>query len=550
LKFDYLNVSVSFCSRETPEAGLRSVVIARRHANQDQPAKIHSAAAENRQQRRFSRRFIDFSQRDRAIISAHFVTLFSLLLYPSLWGRRETEETMLTFIELLIGVVVIVGVARYIIKGYSATGVLFVGGLTLLIVSALMGHQVLPSSATSTGYTATDIIEYIKILLMSRGGDLGMMIMMLCGFAAYMTHIGANDMVVKLASKPLSYINSPYLLMIAAYFVACLMSLAVSSATGLGVLLMATLFPVMVNVGISRGAAAAICASPAAIILSPTSGDVVLAAKAAEMPLIDFAFKTTLPISIAAIIGMAIAHFFWQRYLDNKENISHERLDVSEITTTAPSFYAILPFTPIVGVLIFDGKWGPELHIITILVLCMLIAALLEFVRGFNTQKVFSGLEVAYRGMADAFAGVVMLLVAAGVFAQGLSTIGFIQSLISIATSFGSASIILMMVLVVLTMLAAMTTGSGNAPFYAFVEMIPKLAHSSGINPAYLTIPMLQASNLGRTISPVSGVVVAVAGMAKISPFEVVKRTSVPVLVGLIIVIIATEVLVPGTAVG
>ena len=80
---------------------------------------------------------------------------------------------------------------------------------------------------------------------------------------------------------------------------------------------------------------------------------------------------------------MAIAHFFWQRYLDKKENISHEMLDVAEITTTAPSFYAILPFTPIVGVLIFDGKWGPQLHIITILVLCMLIAAVLEFVRRF-----------------------------------------------------------------------------------------------------------------------------------------------------------------------
>ena len=134
---------------------------------------------------------------------------------------------MLTFIEILIGIVVIVGVARYIIKGYSATGVLFVGGLILLIVSALLGHKVLPGNTASTGYSATDIIEYIKILLMSRGGDLGMMIMMLCGFATYMTHIGANDMVVKLASKPLRYINSPYLLMIAAYFVACLMSLAV-----------------------------------------------------------------------------------------------------------------------------------------------------------------------------------------------------------------------------------------------------------------------------------------------------------------------------------
>ncbi|MFK3705114.1 anaerobic C4-dicarboxylate transporter DcuC [Klebsiella sp. NPDC088457] len=452
---------------------------------------------------------------------------------------------MLTLVEILIGIVVIVGVARYIIKGYSATGVLFVGGLTLLIISALMGHKILPGETKSTGYSATDIIEYVKILLMSRGGDLGMMIMMLCGFATYMTHIGANDMVVKLASKPLRYINSPYLLMIAAYFVACLMSLAVSSATGLGVLLMATLFPVMVNVGISRGAAAAICASPAAIILSPTSGDVVLAAKAAEMPLIDFAFKTTLPISIVAIVAMAIAHYFWQRYLDKKENVVHEMLDVNEITTTAPSFYALLPFTPIIGVLIFDGKWGPELHIIAILVLCMLLTAVLEFLRGF----IFAGLEVAYRGMADAFAGVVMLLVAAGVFAQGLSTIGFITSLISIATSFGSASIILMLVLVILTMLAAMTTGSGNAPFYAFVEMIPRLAHSSGINPAYLSIPMLQASNLGRTISPVSGVVVAVAGMAKISPFEVVKRTSVPAIVGLLVVIIATEILVPGTAI-
>ncbi|CRE77550.1 TPA: anaerobic C4-dicarboxylate transporter DcuC [Yersinia enterocolitica] len=448
-------------------------------------------------------------------------------------------------LDLLIGVVVAIGVGRYIIKGYSATGVLMVGGLLLLIISALMGKNVLPASATSTGWRATDIVEYVKILLMSRGGDLGMMIMMLCGFAAYMTHIGANDVVVKIASKPLQMINSPYLLMVAAYIVACLMSLAVSSATGLGVLLMATLFPVMVNVGISRGAAAAICASPAAIILAPTSGDVVLAAKASEMPLVDFAFKTTLPISIAAIVCMAIAHFFWQRYLDNKSQEKHEMMDVNDITTNAPSFYAILPFTPIIGVLIFDGKWGPELHIITVLVICMLIAAVIEFLRSFNAKTVFTGLEVAYRGMADAFATVVMLLVAAGVFAQGLSTVGFISGLIGLAQSFGTGGIIMMLVLVTITMLAAMTTGSGNAPFYAFVELIPKLAAQMGINPAYLVIPMLQASNLGRTLSPVSGVVVAVAGMAKISPFEVVKRTSIPVLVGLVVVIVATEILVP-----
>lgn len=204
-----------------------------------------------------------------------------------------------------------------------------------------------------------------------------------------------------------------------------------------------------------------------------------------------------------------------------------------------------MPFTPILGVLIFDGKWGPELHIITVLVGCILLAAVIEFVRSFSAKLVFSGLEVAYRGMADAFASVVMLLVAAGVFAQGLSTVGFISGLIGLAQSFGTGGLIMMLVLVVITMLAAMTTGSGNAPFYAFVELIPKLAAQMGVNPAYLVIPMLQASNLGRTLSPVSGVVVAVSGMAKISPFEVVKRTSVPVIVGLVVVIVATELLVP-----
>lgn len=448
-------------------------------------------------------------------------------------------------LELLIGILVAAGVGRYIFKGYSATGVLMTGGLLLLIIAALLGHSVLPKGVESTGNMATDVVEYVKYLLMNRGGDLGMMIMMLCGFATYMTHIGANDMVVKLTSKPLQKIKSPYVLMVAAYFVACLMSLAVSSATGLGVLLMATLFPLMVNVGISRGAAAAICASPAAIILSPTSGDVVVAANAAGLDLIDFAFKTTLPISIVAILCMAVAHFFWQRYLDNKEGVSHERLDVSEIQVNAPSFYAILPFTPIIGVLIFNGDLGPKLHIITILVICMIMTALIEFIRKFSAQEVFKGLEVAYRGMADAFASVVMLLVAAGVFAQGLTTVGFINNLLGLAQSFGNGGFVMMMVLVIITTLAAFTTGSGNAPFYAFVELISKLAAQMGINPAFLIIPMLQASNLGRTISPVSGVIVATSGMAKLSPFEVVKRTSVPVLVGLIVVIIATEIMVP-----
>lgn len=447
--------------------------------------------------------------------------------------------------DLIIGLIAIVLVAYYIVKGYSATGVLMFGGLVLLFISVLMGHSILPEGVKSTGSTYFDILEYVKYLLGNRGGGLGLMIMVLCGFSVYMTHLGANDVVVKLVSKPLKNIRSPYILMVFAYFLACLMSFAVASATGLGVLLMATLFPVMVNVGISRGAAAAICASPISIILSPTSGDVVLSAEISKIPLGEFAFGTALPVSIFAILGIAVAHFFWQRYLDKKEGVQVERLNADEIKTTAPNYYAILPLLPIIGVLIFDGKWGlPNLHIVTVMVLCFIITAAVDFLRSFNAKQTFDNLVVAYRGMADAFAGVVMLLVAAGVFAQSLSTIGFITNLIDSAQSFGGSAFFMMLVLAVITILATMATGSGNAAFYAFAELIPKLATQMGVNPAFLTIPMLQASNLGRGLSPVSGVVVAVSGMGKISPFEVVKRMSVPMLVGFICVIIGTEIFV------
>jgi len=447
--------------------------------------------------------------------------------------------------DLIIGLIAIVLVAYYIVKGYSATGVLMFGGLVLLFISVLMGHSILPEGVKSTGSTYFDILEYVKYLLGNRGGGLGLMIMVLCGFSVYMTHLGANDVVVKLVSKPLKNIRSPYILMVFAYFLACLMSFAVSSATGLGVLLMATLFPVMVNVGISRGAAAAICASPISIILSPTSGDVVLSAEISKIPLGEFAFGTALPVSIFAILGIAVAHFFWQRYLDKKEGVQVERINADEIKTTAPNYYAILPLLPIIGVLIFDGKWGlPNLHIVTVMVLCFIITATVDFLRSFNAKQTFDNLVVAYRGMADAFAGVVMLLVAAGVFAQSLSTIGFITNLIDSAQSFGGSAFFMMLVLAVITILATMATGSGNAAFYAFAELIPKLATQMGVNPAFLTIPMLQASNLGRGLSPVSGVVVAVSGMGKISPFEIVKRMSVPMLVGFICVIIGTEIFV------
>ena len=447
-------------------------------------------------------------------------------------------------LALVIGVSITILVGYHILKGYAASGVLLAGGLVLLCVSAAVGNRILPLEVASTGNPLGDVIDFIRYLLVERTAGLGLMIMLLCGFAAYMTHIGANQMLVRLLSKPVAYVRSPYLLMVVAYFVACAMSLAVSSAVGLGVLLMATLFPLMVNLGVSRAAATAICASPAAIMLAPTSGDVIIAAEASGMELLPFAFGLSLPISISAMAGMGVSHYFWQRWLDKRQGVKPEMVKHPHSQVVAPRGYALLPCLPLLGIFLFDGRYDVRLDINAIIIFSLLVAALSEFARKRDARKLYDGLQAAYHAMAEAFASVVMLLVAAGVFAHGLKTVGFIDQLLLLGQESLASSLVVLIILVLLTALVAFTTGSGNAAFYAFVELIPKLAASLGVSPAYLVIPVLQASNLGRTISPVSGVIVATAGMGHVSPVEVVKRTSVPVAVGLFVVVVMTHWLV------
>ena len=86
--------------------------------------------------------------------------------------------------------------------------------------------------------------------------------------------------------------------------------------------------------------------------------------------------------------------------------------------------------------------------------------------------------------------------------------IGFVDEMIALVDKSGAAGVTMMFALVGVTLLVVVASGSGNAAFYAFVEIAPKMAAKLGINPAYLILPMQQASNVGRTLSPVSGVIV------------------------------------------
>ncbi|MFA7376989.1 MAG: Na+/H+ antiporter NhaC family protein [Acholeplasmataceae bacterium] len=126
------------------------------------------------------------------------------------------------------------------------------------------------------------------------------------------------------------------------------------------------------------------------------------------------------------------------------------------------------------------------------------------------------------------------LLVAAGVFVQGLKSIGIITHLQDVMTTANVPGFTLPLILVLLSAVIVILSGSGTALFYAMVPLMAPPALAAGISAYAVTVPMGLAGNLLRAVSPVSAVVVIVSGTTKQTPFNIVKRTAVPMVAGVV----------------
>lgn len=440
-------------------------------------------------------------------------------------------------LNFTIAIIVIILVCILISKKYNATIVLFCGGLILLYSAVLLGETILPEGGT--GIIWLDPFKEIELLLVKNLGNVGLTIMMLFGFSSYMNLIGANDVTVQVMTKPLNKIKSKYLLIPIIFLLGNLLSLVIPSASSLAVLLMATLFPILTRIGLSPLASGAVITTAATIIPTPLGADNVLAAELFDMNLMDYVIAHA-KISIPTILVMAVAHYFWQKYLD-KKSTNLGKIDKSKITTLRenlpPIYYAILPILPLILVLIFNLGFDTNLGLVTITIMSLLISVIVESIRKKDVVSVFNDIKEFFKGMGTGFALVVSLLVAAGTLVEGLKALGIVDMLVKQLQSVGEAGILLTLAFSAITALIGFISGSGLAVFYAAVELIPPLAESANINGIMISLPMQMVANLIRSISPVSAVVIIVCSITGTSPLDIIKRTSVPIIIGIVLVI-------------
>ncbi len=434
----------------------------------------------------------------------------------------------------LICVLVIMLVAYLIVKKHNPQAVLILGGFIMMACAIIFGLGTPLPEAKSTGFVWFDIVEYVKVVLSSRGAGLGLLIMAVGGFSIYVSKIGASDAIVYLIAKPISKLKSPYIVASLVIPIGQLLSVFISSATGLGLLLMASIYPILIRLGVSKLTATSVIASTLAFDIGPSSGNTNLAASTIDMSVVEYFLSHQIPIVVPSIIIMAIAHYFTQKYFDKKDGtistmVQGERADFKLET---PLIYALIPILPLLFIVTFSSFFNSpiKMNVTTAMLLSLFIAMIFEFVRHKNLQKVLNSLQVFWDGMGRVFATVVTLIIAGQTFSQGLKSLGFIDGLISLTQGLGFGVVVITVIFSFLIFLTAVLMGSGNAPFFSFGPMVPEIAKKIGTDSLSMILPMQLAAGIGRTMSPIAGVVIAAAGISGVSPFDVAKRNTIPML--------------------
>ncbi|MFD2210115.1 C4-dicarboxylate transporter DcuC [Virgibacillus halophilus] len=460
-------------------------------------------------------------------------------------------------------ILAVVVVVYMLIKKMDIKIALFLMGVVLLFISLAMGNTIAVTDFQSTGSALFDPLQVIVDQFKSTLTSSGLIILMLGGYTAYMSSIGANDVTVQVMTKPIGKIKSVYILVPIVFLLGNLLSVVIPSASTLAILLLATLYPVLKRAGMSTLSIAAIIATSATIIPTPLGSDNVAIAgelakhsQFANMTVTNYVFDYHAIVSIPTLLFIALMHYFWQKRMDKKQLTQSEieNVDLKEVKEIHggkwfKTVYAILPIFPIILLLIsfvLELSTGISVTVsVEISVLVSLVLAIIcELIRNKGNKKVLADTETFFKGMGNAIP-IVALIVAASVFVAGLQSIGLIEQLqASMQHIQGDGfNFILPLLMVLFTALIVLLSGSGIALFFAMVPLVVPLAAAAGINPIALSVPMGIAGGLFRAVSPVAAVVLIIAGTLKIDPLAIIKRTSVPMLAGVVFMFILSMIM-------
>lgn len=443
----------------------------------------------------------------------------------------------------IISLLIIFAVGWLLVKKHNPQAVLLLAGLLLMVLAYFLGNDI-PALDKPTGSVVFDLFARIKESFSKTNAGVGLMIMAIGGFVAYMDKIGASNVLVLYAMKPLGVFKRfPYVAASMVIPIGQVLFVAIPSAAGLGLLLMASLYPILLKLGVSKVSAVSVITASTVFGIGPACATTASAIEILRIDTVVYFLRYQIPLVWPLSLILAVLYYFVNRHYD-KSLMLHTSDEVlsHKAPPKAPAIYGFLPVLPIMLLLVFSEMvtWVERsitIDTTTVMFISFFVALLFEGVRHRAFKPVANAFGVFWDGMANIFKSVVTLIIAADIFAKGLISIGFIDGLVALTGQLGMGAIGLGVVMTLMIFLASMLMGSGNAAFFAFGPLVPGLAGNIGLSTAAMLLPMQLAASMGRAISPVSGVLIATAEVAGLTSMDIVKRNIIPLSITLIIML-------------
>lgn len=440
--------------------------------------------------------------------------------------------------NILICLIIIAITGILLMKRYQPQPILIGMGILMMYI-AYEGSWInaILDESQSTGVLVFDAMEIVRITTSENVVSLGLMIMTCAGYAKYMEHIGAGTRLAHTFIKPLYRLNRPYIVLALMFLLNMGLSICVPNPLSLALLMMVTIYPVLLRLGVSPVGAAAVIATGHLMDVGPGAVSTLLIAKTLNIPVPNYFVGYQLRLYFLVAVVTAVAHFLWQRYRDRLDG----PMDVGDCESIpeapiGPKLYMIFPLLPLCFILGFSqyGLPGVKMNVTLAMMLAFGLALLAEFIRHRNLRTVLKSTTVFFEGMGNQFSYAVTLIIGGQVFAQGLVSLGLIDSLVSTLQTLSLNSVGLTSVMGGGMLGLSMVTGSNVAPLFTLVPLVPDIVSNLGLDPITTMLGMQNGASLGLFLSPISPVMVGVAGVAHIKSVDLLKRTSVPVLVALI----------------
>ncbi len=429
---------------------------------------------------------------------------------------------------LWLGIAIILITFWMLYKNYEARLVLVVSG----VVMALIGH--FAGSATTIDAAVNAFIKQ----LVNPG--LVTVITTVMGFGYVMTYTKCADHLVNALVRPLTKV--PMVVIPGAVLITWILNVILPSAAGVaasvGVLIIPAL--IVLKVHPSMAAAAVFLGTWGSVISpgNPFNPQVAsIAHKAGEILEPDamiVIMQEVVPSGLAILVATIALTFICKFKHEGVGSTVSQDSGIQEGQAFKVNWLmAAIPIIPLF-LLVIASKQVGWLPTKTFSVpICMLIGTALGMIAALtNKQNIGEVSKKFCRGAGDGFCDVVVLMAAAALFAAGMKSIGLTGAIVD---AMKGSQEVAMFAAAIGPCAMATITGSGNAAAIAFNEAITPYAADFGLTVVQLGSVAQIAAGIGRTMSPIAGGVIILAGIAGVNPMEIVKRTALPCVLALIV---------------